>query len=67
MEENTISIQKSNYQSCKDDRKKGKSGIRKIFRNAWHKIKVMSGSDDERESNNDEAHLLCKYILVYLQ
>jgi len=42
------------------------SNIQLLIFTAWHRIKVISGSDSERESNNDEAHLHCKYILYLL-
>jgi len=32
---------------------------------AWHRIKMVSGRGNRRESNNDDIHLYCMYIFTY--
>ncbi|XP_011878728.1 PREDICTED: uncharacterized protein LOC105568004 isoform X2 [Vollenhovia emeryi] len=58
MEEDINSVKKCNHQSCKS---KEKPGIRKLFRNAWRRMKIVSGGSNRRESDNDDTHLYRKY------
>ncbi|XP_011878729.1 PREDICTED: uncharacterized protein LOC105568004 isoform X3 [Vollenhovia emeryi] len=61
MEEDINSVKKCNHQSCKS---KEKPGIRKLFRNAWRRMKIVSGGSNRRESDNDDTHLYLTHALT---